>query len=133
MNKKKASASQIIPIVLFSIAFFICMIILLVLFTDVVFQYNQRKLSTRLEYAQANEKVVGTDSCLRDLISNSDYEKEFDSYWDFGKVRLAYVNARFGTQKEEDVDYIRQYLATNPSPARQKAAQTYLEKLGVAE
>ncbi len=130
MNKKtNISLKQMIPLIFFSIIFFVCMIVLLSLFGQTAKEYDRRKLENRLEFFAVNEKVVGNDSCLRELISEHDYEKEFDRHWEYANVRLAYINARFGTKKPESIETIRAYANGSHAKARVETAKEYLQKL----
>lgn len=128
-TKKKTPKKALLPLILFSIVFFICMTFMIFSFWALAKSYDQRKLHTRLDYMQVNEKVIGPDATLRELMSESNYEPEFDEYWVFGNIRYAYVKARFGTDVDGAISKIENYLSKPQSDLHRATAEKYLETI----
>ncbi len=127
--KNKSNAKYYVLIVAFTVLFFACMAFCFGQFRELARNYRTRSLSYRLEAIELDESMFGPVHNFSSLYFDRDYEKEFDGYWDFADVYLAYVRGRISEEKEPYIEEIRAYLESRPGGAREKEAKKYIEEL----
>lgn len=125
-NKKK---KYYMLTAVFTIMFFLCMAFILVRFTELAKDYVPRSLSYRKEAIELEEQMYGPEHIFYSLYFQDNYEKEFDSYWDFADAYLAYRMGRIAENETSYAEKIQAYLDSAPGGAREKEAQKYLKEL----
>ncbi len=115
--------------IIFTVLFFIVMAICLIGFGNVSRMVNYNSLSGRQEAMDLDIKMSGPDTILDTLVFDKDYEEEFDEYWEFAKVRQAYIMGRVADDKTDSISIISDYANSNAKKTWRDAANRYLEKL----
>ena len=128
MNRKKAGKYYML-IVLFSILFFVCMAFCFSRYLALTHGFGMQSLFRRMKGMELDEKMFGPEHIYYSLYFNDNYEEEFDEYWDFSDVYLAYQMGRLAEDKTPYIDVVQKYLLSTPSGEREKAALGYLEEL----
>lgn len=127
-NKNKAK--YIALLVLFTVIFLIGMLICFILLSEASMNRKYSSLKGRLEAIEREESMYGPDNIYSNLYFDDDYEKEFDSYWEYANVYREYVKGRFADNPEESLEILKNY-AENCSDKERKAA--VLEYISIIE
>lgn len=126
-NKK--NILYIILIIVFTITFFILMSICFVGFSYVTTMNAYHSTDGRLEDIALDEKMSGPSRIMDTLFLEKDYEEEFDDYWDFARVRRAYIKGRYADDKTDSIKVIEDYINSTTYDKRKEEAVKYLEEI----
>lgn len=125
----KKNRKYIILIAIFVILFCICMAYAFTDFHSLYNDYRTRTIRYRMESLSLTEDMEGPSGILTELYFSDSYEPDFDSYWDFADIHIAYIQGRFADDKSRYTQIIQEYIDSNPIENRKEEAQKYLDKL----
>lgn len=128
-NKQTRNGKYIVLICIFSLLFFISMTLIFVKYHALSEAYKTASLSYRVESVALEETLFGAGDVLSALWMDNDYEPEFDSYWEFADIKIAYIRGRFADDKTPYIEQISNYIANCDNADRVRIATEYLDQI----
>lgn len=125
-NKK---VKYIVALVLMTLFLFVVVVVCFVIFIGLSSSIRYGKVDYRLGNVQREESWYGPDRLLDELYYSEDYEEEFDSYWDFANIKVAYIRGRYASDPSKDIETIENYIKTCTDERRLETATQYLNNL----
>ncbi len=117
----------IIMLVVFTVLFFISMLVCIVAYRSVARDFRHSSISGRKSALELDEKMYGPDHIYSTLYFDKDYEEEFDDYWDYANAYRAYIQGRYGYKTEEALDKMQSYVDSCKIEGRREAVTEYME------
>ena len=125
----KSRSKYIILLVVFTVIFFISMLVCIIGYKSVATDIRYYSLSGRLDVIQNDEKVFGPDHLYSTLFFDKDYEEDFDPYWDFANIHLEYLRGRYADDPSESLEILKKYEESCSNKARKITVRKYIETI----
>lgn len=123
-NKK---TKYIVMLVIFTIIFFFSILVCVIGYRSVSKDYRYSSVSGRVDAIKLDEKMYGPKHIYSTLYFDKDYEDEFDYYWEYANIYRAYVQGRFGDNKQESIDTMQAYVDSCKDKVRKEAVEEYIQ------
>lgn len=127
LANNKAKTKYIILLVVFTVIFFISMVICIGAYGVVSANFRYRSVDGRMDALKLDEKMMGYDHIYSDLYFGKDYEKEFDSYWEFADIYQIYVKGRFADDPTDAINKLQAYADNCKDQKRAEKALEYID------